>query len=265
MSSDIPNMVDNCSICQEHQRCNTKSTIVTKDVPDLPFERVASDLFHFRGAEYLVIVDSYSNFFDFKRLTEPTSEAVISSLKKWFSVHGIPRILETDNGPQYASSKFRQFAEEWNIEHRTSSPHFPRANGLAERFVQVSKNILKKCTKDGSDINLAMLHARNTPRNESIPSPNERLMGRLVRSNLPTTKDMLAPKVVTKVKEAIVQERQQQKAYADRGARVPRAYSAVCYLKATAHRSDSHETTRTEVQHWKLKPPRSIRDDEGGD
>ncbi|XP_055585053.1 uncharacterized protein K02A2.6-like [Uranotaenia lowii] len=200
MNTDIQNLVEGCSICQRHQRCNTKSTIASKDVPELPFERVASDLFHFRGADYVVIVDSYSNFFDFKKLSDPTSEAVILEMKTWFSVHGIPKIVESDNGPQYSSEKFRKFANDWGFEHLTSSPHFPRANGLAERYVQVT---------------------RNTPRSESIPSPNERLMGRLVRSNLPITKEALRPKVFDNVREAIISERDQQKQYADRSARIP--------------------------------------------
>ncbi|XP_055584965.1 uncharacterized protein K02A2.6-like [Uranotaenia lowii] len=193
MNTDIQNLVEGCSICQRHQRCNTKSTIASKDVPELPFERVASDLFHFRGADYVVIVD----------------------------MHGIPKIVESDNGPQYSSEKFRKFANDWGFEHLTSSPHFPRANGLAERYVQVSKNILRKCAEDQSDIYLALIQARNTPRSESIPSPNERLMGRLVRSNLPITKEALRPKVFDNVREAIISERDQQKQYANRSARIP--------------------------------------------
>lgn len=218
MSRDIQDMVEACSVCQHNQRSNTKNTIISKDVPDLPFERVASDLFHFKGKEYLLLTDSYSGFYDFKMLRETTSREVISTLKDWFSVHGVPQVLETDNGPQYASEEFRQFSKRWSFDHQTSSPHFPRANGLAERFVQVAKSMLKKCDEDSSDLGLALLHARNTPRSGDIPSPNERLMGRLVRTNLPMTKEALKPKVVDNVQGLLQRERLIQKEYADRGA-----------------------------------------------
>nr|XP_029715860.1 uncharacterized protein K02A2.6-like [Aedes albopictus] len=221
MTRDIQNMIECCSVCQQYQRSNQKSIVVTKEIPDLPFERVASDLFHFRGNEYILIVDSWSNFYDFKKLSRSTSDEVINIMKNWFAVHGIPRVLETDNGPQYSSQDFRKFADEWGFDHKTSSPHFPRSNGLAERFVQVAKNLLKRCHQDGSDVNLALLLSRNTPRNDNIPSPNERLLGRLTRSTLPVTTKILQPKVVEGVKDALCKERQLQKQYADRGARNP--------------------------------------------
>ncbi|XP_062542356.1 uncharacterized protein K02A2.6-like [Armigeres subalbatus] len=217
MSSNIQEMVEACTICQRHQRSNTKNTILLKDIPGLPFERVASDLFHLKGKEYLLLVDSYSGFFDMKLLSETTSKQVINQLKEWFSVHGIPQVLETDNGPQYASAEFRQFSRQWGFEHQTSSPHFPRANGLAERYVQVTKSILKKCAEDQSDIHLALLNVRNTPRSSSLPSPNERLMGRLVRSNMPMTLEALRPRVAVNVQQLLEREREMQKDYADRG------------------------------------------------
>ncbi|XP_062542526.1 uncharacterized protein K02A2.6-like [Armigeres subalbatus] len=225
MASDIQEMVENCAICQRHQRNNTKSTIILKDIPGLPFERVASDLFHLKGKEYLLLVDSFSGYFDFKQLSETTSNQVIQQLKEWFCVHGIPQILETDNGPQYASEAFRQFSRQWGFEHQTSSPHFPRANGLAERSVQVAKSMLKKCSDDQSDIRLALLHMRNTPRSSLIPSPNERLMGRLVRSNMPMTLEALRPRVAVNVQQLMERERMIQKNYADRGTQEPSQFA----------------------------------------
>lgn len=221
MGNDIQEMVETCSICQRHQRSNTKSTIILKDIPGLPFERVASDLFHFKGKEYLLIVDSYSGYFDIKQLSETTSKRIIKHLKEWFSIHGIPQVLESDNGPQYASAEFRQFSRQWGFEHQTSSPHFPRANGLAERYVQVAKSMLKKCSEDQSDIHLALLHMRNTPRSSCIPSPNERLMGRLVRSNMPMTLEALRPRVAVNVQQLLERERGIHKDYADRGSKEP--------------------------------------------
>ncbi|CAC5360355.1 unnamed protein product [Mytilus coruscus] len=52
--------------------------------------------------------------------------------------------LITDNGPQFACREFAQFAKEYGFVHTTTSPHYPQANGQAERFVQTVKNLIKK-------------------------------------------------------------------------------------------------------------------------
>ncbi|XP_055523016.1 uncharacterized protein LOC129717191 [Wyeomyia smithii] len=174
-----------------------------------------------RGKEYLLLIDSHSGYFDIKQLPETTSRYVIEQLKEWFSVHGVPQVLETDNGPQNACKEFREFCGKWEFDHQTSSPHFPRANGLAERYVQVAKAMLKKYNEDQSDVRLALLHMRNTPRSSCIPSPNERLMGRLVRSNMPMTLEALKPRVAINFQQLLERERETQKNYADRGAKEP--------------------------------------------
>ena len=44
-----------------------------------------------------------------------TSAAFISTMKEIFAEHGVPDILRSDNGPQYASAAFTEFIEEWGI------------------------------------------------------------------------------------------------------------------------------------------------------
>ena len=65
-------------------------------------------------------------------------------MKSMFAKHGIPVKVMSDQGPQYSSSEFEDFAKMWGFEHQTSSPYYPSSNGLAERTVQTVKNILKK-------------------------------------------------------------------------------------------------------------------------
>ena len=53
-------------------------------------------------------------------------------------------MLMSDNGPQYSSAIFSKFAKEYNFQHVTSSPKFPRSNGEAERAVRTVKELLEK-------------------------------------------------------------------------------------------------------------------------
>lgn len=216
MAKDISEYVERCKVCQKLQKSNAKEPMIVKPVPTKPWEIVASDLFTFVRDNYLLIVDSYSGFFDIQKLVDNTSKEVISVLKSWFTIHGIPKVLESDNGPHYSSKVFADFSKDWNFEHRTSSPKFPQANGLAERFVQTAKNMLYKCLMDKSDINLALLNYRNTPRNENLGSPAQRLMNRRLRSSFPTHDKRLEPRVVKNVGNQLKEIRDRQKMYFDK-------------------------------------------------
>jgi hypothetical protein len=214
MYADITAYVEKCSICQGNVKDNPKEPMMMSEIPKLPWELVASDLFHFAGDDYLLIVDSYSGFYDFVKLNQTTSGEVINHLKKWFSVHGVPRNFYSDNGPQYSSRHFKSFAKDWGFEHKTSSPRHAQANGLAERYVQNAKNLLKKCCKDNTDIQLALLNVRNTPRSE-MGSPVQRLMSRSTRNQLSSNQHQLEPVVKENVTAELSRLRQKQKYYAD--------------------------------------------------
>ena len=90
----------------------------------------------------------------------------------------------SDNGPEYASSIFKQFAKKWDFKHITTSPNYPQANGLVERNIQTIKRILKKAFKSNQDSYLAMLALRTTPLKDKSPAPAQKLMKRTLRTNL---------------------------------------------------------------------------------
>ena len=158
--------------------------------PDRPWQRVATDLFHFKNKDYIVVVDYYSRYIEFSCLTSMTSTAVINCLKSIFARHGIPEAVVSDNGPCYASQDYRKFAKEYCFESITSSPHYPQANGEAEKCVQTVKHLIKKA----SDPYLALLCYRNTPMHNGY-SPAEMLMGRRLRTDLPVDPNTLLPRI----------------------------------------------------------------------
>ena len=64
---------------------------------------------------------------------------------------GIPEVMRSDNGPQYSSSSFKKFAKDWKFQDITTSPEYPRSNGLAEKTVQTVKSLLEKAKDDNKD------------------------------------------------------------------------------------------------------------------
>ena len=174
MHADIKDVVDKCTICAEFQARNAKEPMQSREVPDRPWGRVASDLFHLYGKDYVVLVDCYSDFIEVEQLKDTTSTTLIQFLKTQFSRHGIPDCLVTDNGPQYVSKEFRHFTRDWEFKHVTASPHHPKSNGKAESAVKITKRLFKKALKDKKDPWLALLDQRNKPTDPLQSSPAQR-------------------------------------------------------------------------------------------
>ena len=122
ITKDVTNLVQNCATCQAHQRKQQKQQILQPEPPCYPWQILSSDLFEFKGNQYLLISDKYSKFPIIRKLTSTTSRAIINHLKSIFAEHGIPERLTTDNGPQYASQEFHDFMQTNGVEHVTSSP-----------------------------------------------------------------------------------------------------------------------------------------------
>ena len=218
MNSDVTKLVSACPICQEHRNSNPKEPLLPSITPDYPWQIVATDLFTLDGKDHLVVVDYYSRFFEVVELTSTLSKVVIQKLKSIFARFGIPEKVVSDNGPQYSSAEFENFAKEYNFIHTTSSPHYPQSNGLAEKCVQTAKKILKKAKLDNQDPYLALLAYRATPLDIGY-SPAELLYGRTIRTPLPILPTQLLPRKIdpSKVKSKLAQGRKMQKSYYDQG------------------------------------------------
>ncbi len=216
MMTEIYNLITQCSKCKLNANYQQRQPLVNHEIPDQPWVKVGSDLFEHDGAQYCLVVDYYSKFPEIVRLgNQSTSHAVIIALKSIFSRHGIPRLLVTDNGPCYSSREFRQFVKDWEFEHVTSSPKYPRSNGMAERYVGTVKSLLKKAT----DPYLSMLEFRTTPIDDLGLSPAQLLMGRRLNTKIPIHKELLKPQPVNSedVKQHLNQKQAVQKFYYDRG------------------------------------------------
>ncbi|GAB1602670.1 uncharacterized protein K02A2.6-like, partial [Argonauta hians] len=129
-----------CEICARHKASNTKEPMIPHEIPTRPWQKVAADLFTWENRQFLVTVDYYSRFFEIDELYANTTAAnVIRKLSCHFARYGIPEIRMSDNGLQFSSSQFADFASSWDFQHVTSSPGHPQSNGLAEKTVQTAK------------------------------------------------------------------------------------------------------------------------------
>ena len=75
----------------------------------------------------LVICDYYSNYPEVCPFKKTTSTAVIKAMKFVFAGHGIPKIIVSDNGPQFSSAPMNSVNLEKatisNIKHQVQNIH----------------------------------------------------------------------------------------------------------------------------------------------
>lgn len=194
MTTQIEHVVKACDTCSEHLPSQPREPLIPHELPGRPWENIASDIFQIRSKYYLLVVDYYSKYVEVYTLPDIRSSTVIDKLKATFARYGIPKKLITDNGLQFMSEEFKQFAKHWEFQHTTSSPYYARSNGFAERNVQTVKRLLEKAKHDKTDPYLALLNFRNTPISGEEYSPAQLLMGRRLNTRLPVYNKLLKPK-----------------------------------------------------------------------
>ena len=139
-------------------------------------------------------------------LDDISTTTIINKTKAHFARFGVPCICHRENGPQFTSQEYAEFAAHYRFKHTTSSPYHSQRNGKAEAAVKVSESILKK----SDDLQTALLNHRNTP-------PK----GRRTRTTLPTPDHLLEPTTIhtDTVIEEIKTTRSNSKTYYDKSAR----------------------------------------------
>ena len=206
INSDLKEMVEKCDICQSQQNSTTSVQKYVSEVPPHPWHTLGSDLFYFHRIDFLVVVDYFSKYLIVRKIPNSTSSAVIKELGMIFSEFGNPLVFRSDNGPCYSSQEFKFFMQNWLVKHRTSSPHYPQSNGLAESMVKVSKNLIEKAIKQDLPWNKLLLDYRCTPISSEIPSPAEILFGRKFRSSISILPSQVLNDRISKQRELIAKK-----------------------------------------------------------
>ncbi|XP_056017382.1 uncharacterized protein K02A2.6-like [Ostrea edulis] len=143
LHTDVQKLVSSCPQCLSYRNSNPKESLNPHPTPDYPWQVVATDLFQWDEKDYLIVVDYYSRYFEVTHLSTTTNKFIVKQMKSIFSRFGIPKKVVSDNGPQYNSSEFTNFASDYGFNHDTSSPKYPQSNGTAERTVQTIKRIFQ--------------------------------------------------------------------------------------------------------------------------
>ena len=141
-------------------------------------------------------MDAATRFPEAIPLRKITSQAITKALLKFFTLVGLPRVIQSDQGSNFMSKVFNQVITELGIEHVVSSPYHPESQGALERYHQTLKTMIRTyCQDHGKDWDNGipfLLFATREVVQESLGfSPFELVFGHRVRGPLQLLKEKL--------------------------------------------------------------------------
>ena len=147
---DAVEVVKRCPKCQMFNIAKRGYNPLRPIYAYIPGDHWAVDLATFNqtthsGNNYLlVMVDVCTRFCILRALPNKQSDTLVIAFTQIFCDFGIPKVIQSDNGTEFKNSLMKKLVDSLGIEHRLTTPYHPRANGIAERWVQSSTQIIRK-------------------------------------------------------------------------------------------------------------------------
>ena len=118
----------------------------------------------------------------------------MKALTKFFTLVGLPKSIQSDQGSNFTSGLFQEVMYELGIEQYTSSAYHPESQGALERFHQTLKNMIRTYCLDfekdwDEGVHLLLFAAREAVQETLGFSPFELVFGRTVRGPLKLLKE----------------------------------------------------------------------------
>ena len=174
-----------CLICSKAKSKQAPNMSLGQEVPIYPWTKFVTDIFNFENNSYLLKVDYTSRFPVVHKLTSTTVQQVASQMKLIFSEYGWPEITVSNNRPCYSAQTFTKLMTDYRVNHIASYPYYLQLNGLAEKYVQILKNLFYKAQEEGTDLYKSLMIYRNTTLSNRLQSPMQILQSQTVRTQLP--------------------------------------------------------------------------------
>ena len=153
MGEDISRFVKRCETWQIRTK-NPDKTIAIKYIEsDEVKERFQVDLVQLSGYLHLErrylcnCADHLSKFACSRVIKHKTKEVVLAAIKEIFTIMGVPKIIQSDNGGEFKNSILDQYLSKINVRHIFGSPYHPQSQGSVEAYNRTIQDFLVS-TKD---------------------------------------------------------------------------------------------------------------------
>ena len=84
ISKELERVVQRCTECCKAQSQRAQPLVPTS-LPELPWQKVATDLFQWKQKTFLLVIDYYSRYIEVARLNKSTAEEVVAYTKSIFA------------------------------------------------------------------------------------------------------------------------------------------------------------------------------------
>ncbi|XP_077977779.1 uncharacterized protein LOC144433347 [Glandiceps talaboti] len=198
LRQDVAKYCRSCHACQVVGKPNQKIPVAPlKPIPAFSeaFSRVLIDCVGplpktKSGNEYLLtIMCASTRFPEDIPLRSINAQRIVKALTKFFTLVGLPKSVQSDQGSNFMSNLFQQVLHQLGIEQYKSSAYHPESQGALERFHQTLKNMIRTyCFENEKDwdegVHLVLFAARETVQESLGFSPFELVFGHSVRGPL---------------------------------------------------------------------------------
>ena len=181
IDSAVESAVQKCRECQVNTDKVQLQPLQMSPMPCGPWAELSIDFYGpLKNGKYLlVLVDDYSRYPIVKLINSTGASSVIPLLTDIFSTFGVPDTMRSDNGPPFNGMPFKQFAKDQGFRHRRITPLWPRANGIAERFMRNLGKLVKNSSSSGSKLESELVsflrNYRATPHASTKTTPHQLL------------------------------------------------------------------------------------------
>jgi len=152
LKRDVTLWVQQCDSCQRNKTFPAKKQgqLKPNEIPTKPWEIVSMDLLtdlpESEGYDtVLVVVDRFSKMIRLIRTTKKITSFALARLC-WDNIwkdFGLPRIILSDRGPQFASNFIKAHNEMLGITTSLSTAYHPQSDGQSERMIQEVQKTLR--------------------------------------------------------------------------------------------------------------------------
>ena len=192
-----------CHICQMVGKPNQKIPVAPlKPIPafEEPFSKVIIDCVgplpktKSRNQYLLTIMCASTRFPEAIPLTNITAPKISKALVNFFTLVGLPKEIQSDQGSNFMSGLFQQVVFQLGAKQIKSSAYHPESQGALERFHSTLKNMIRTyCLDNEKDwdegISLLLFAVRESVQESLGFSPFELVFGHSVRGPLKLLKE----------------------------------------------------------------------------
>jgi transposase InsO family protein len=150
LRKDALKLISSCPTCQRYNIAKRGFHPLKTITASLPFDHISIDLLGplpttQAGYNYILVhIDVLTRFVILKPLMDKTSMTIARHLVSIWSQFGYPKIVQSDNGTEFVNSILKQLVKISQIDHRLITAYHPRADGLVEKWVDLTKRTLRK-------------------------------------------------------------------------------------------------------------------------